>query len=188
MLDYKTMKDKLQSSLSMKRYIHTMGVVDEAVKLSKVYDVDTEKVKIAALLHDCAKDYPADMKIRLCKEFHVEIDDIMKKQTDLVHSFLGAKVAKREYNVTDHEVLDAIRYHTTGKAGMTMLDKIVFIADYIEPNRKDFDGLEEVRALAYTNIDLAVKETLEYTIEYEEQRGRILHPLTTEALEDYKNL
>jgi nicotinate-nucleotide adenylyltransferase len=188
MLDYKTMQDKLQSSLSMKRYIHTMGVVEEAIKLSNIYGVDQDKAKIAALLHDCAKDYPDDMKRRLCKEFHVEIDDIMKSQIDLVHSFLGAKVAKREYNVSDYEILEAIRYHTTGKASMSMLEKIVFIADYIEPNRKEFDGLKEIRILAYTNIDLAVKKALEYTIAYTEQRGRILHPLTLEALEDYKKL
>lgn len=188
MLDYKTMQDKLQSSLSMNRYIHTLAVVDEAVKLSKVYGVDTEKARIAALLHDCAKDYPDDMKMRLAKEFHVEMDDIIKSQIDLVHSFLGAKVAKREYNVVDYEILEAIRYHTTGKKSMSMLDKIIFIADYIEPNRKVFDGLNEIRALVCTNIDLAVKKALEHTIAYTKQRDRILHPLTLEALEDYKNL
>jgi nicotinate-nucleotide adenylyltransferase len=188
MLDYKTMQDKLQSSLSMKRYIHTIGVVDEAVKLANIYGVDPDKARVAALLHDCAKDYPDDMKKRLCKEFHVELDDIMKSQIDLAHSFLGAKVAKREYDVSDYEILEAIRYHTTGKVSMSMLDKIIFIADYIEPNRKDFEGLKEIRALAYTDIDLAVKKALEQTITYTEERGKILHPLTLEALEDYKNL
>lgn len=188
MLDYKTMQSKLQSALSMKRYVHTMGVVDEAIKLATLYGQDIEKAKIAALLHDCAKDYPDNMKIRLCKEFHVDIDNIMKTQIDLVHSFLGAKIAKREYNVNDKDILEAIRYHTTGKKDMTMLDKIIFIADYIEPSRKQFEELDEIRQLAYTDIDKAVKLGLESTIKYIQEKGELLHPLTLEALEDYKNL
>lgn len=187
MLDYKTMHDKLQSALSIKRYIHTMGVVDEAVKLAKLYGEDIEKIKTAALLHDCAKDYPNDMKKRLCKEFHIPLDDIMKAQIDLTHSFLGAKIAKREYNVKDGDILEAIRYHTTGKKSMTMFDKIIFVADVIEASRT-FNGVQEIRQLAYTDINQAVKLCLERTIEYTKQKGNILHPLTLEALEDYKNL
>ena len=81
----------------------------------------------------------------------------MKKQIDLTHPFLGAEVAKREYGVEDEEILEAIRWHTTGKPDMTVLDKIIFIADYIEPNRKKFDGLETARKLAYEDLDKAMK-------------------------------
>lgn len=187
MLDYKTMQDKLQSSLSVKRYIHTIGVVDEAIKLAQLYGEDIEKIRIAALLHDCAKDYPNDMKKRLCKEFHVSLDDIMKAQIDLAHSFLGAKIAKREYNVNDKDILEAIRYHTTGKKGMTMFDKIIFIADTIESSRT-FNGIQEIRKLAYIDINQAVKLTLERIIEYTREKGSLLHPLTLEAMEEYNNL
>lgn len=188
MLDYKVMQDKLQSALTIKRYIHTTGVVDEAIKLAKYYNVDVEKAKIAALLHDCAKCYPDEMKKRLCREFHIELDEIMKSQIDLAHSFLGAKIAKSEYGVTDKDILEAIRYHTTGKKNMSMLDKIIFIADYIEPNRKNFEGLDEIRSLAYTDIDKALKKCLENTIQHTLKKGELLHPLTCEALEDYKNI
>ena len=186
MLDFNTIEGRLQSALSIKRYIHTKGVVREAQKLAQKYGADVEKAKLAALLHDCAKCYPEDMTRRFCKEYHVEIDDCIKEQIDLAHGYLGAKVAKREYGIDDKEILDAIRYHTFGRKGMTLLDKIIYIADYIEPNRKDFDGLKEAREMAYIDIDKAVKLALEQTIEYNEKKGRIIHPMSLEALEDYK--
>ncbi len=187
MLDTEKIKEKLQSSLSIERYIHTLGVAEEAKKLAAVYG-DGELVKkaeYAGLLHDCAKDYPADMKRRFCKEYHIPVDDIMKKQIDLTHPFLGAEVAKREYGVEDEEILEAIRWHTTGKPDMTVLDKIIFIADYIEPNRKKFDGLETARKLAYEDLDKAMKYILESTIEYVKERNRNLHPYSIKALEYY---
>ncbi len=188
MLSFNTMERKLQSALSLERYIHTMGVVKTAVKMAEFYNVDKNKAYAAALLHDCAKDYPADMKRRFCKEFHVPVDEIMLNQIDLTHSFLGAEVAKREYGVTDEEILDAIRFHTTGRINMTMLEKIIFIADYIEPKRKSFDGLEKARELAFIDTDKAMKFILEEVIEYIKERKMQLHPLSLEALEYYKNL
>ncbi len=189
MLDIDTMKEKLQSSLSIERYIHTLGVTEEAKKLAKQFGRENmvEKAEVAALLHDCAKDYPNDLKLRLCREYHVPLDDIMKKNTELIHPFLGAEIAKREYLVDDEEILDAIRYHTTGKKQMSLLDKIIFIADYIEPNRKPFEGIDEARKIAYTDLDLAMKFILERTIGYVKEKNRLLHPLSEEALEYYKN-
>lgn len=189
MLDKSVMQEKLQSSLSIKRYIHTLGVMKEAKKLAKIYGNDelVEKSEVAGLLHDCAKDYPVDLKKRLCKEYHVPIDDIMKAQMDLTHPFLGAEVAKREYLVDDEDILDAIRYHTTGRKDMSLLEKIVFVADYIEENRKPFDGLDEAKRLAYIDLDLAMKFILENTIKHVEERKLKLHPLSLEALEYYKN-
>ena len=147
MLSFLTSERKLQSALSLERYIHTMGVVKEAKKLAERYDADIEKASYAALLHDCAKDYPKDMKLRFCKEYHIPVDDVMAKNIDLVHQFLGAEVAKREYLVEDEEILNAIKYHTTGKPDMTLLEKIIFIADYIEEGRKKFDTLDEAENL-----------------------------------------
>lgn len=189
MLDIKTMQEKLQSALSVERYIHTLGVMDEAIKLAETFGTEKvrDKARVAALLHDCAKDYPNDMKKRLAKEYHVPLDEIMKKNTQLIHPFLGAEVAKREYLVEDEEILDAIRYHTTGKKQMSLLDKIIFVADYIEPNRKPFPELEEARRLAYMDLDLAMKWILENTISYVKEKKRVLHPLSVEALEYYKN-
>ena len=189
MLSIETMQEKLQSALSVKRYIHTMGVAEEAVRLAEIYGTakDQQKARVAGLLHDCAKDYPKEMRLRFCKEYHVPVDEIMEKQTDLIHPFLGAEVAKREYLVDDPEILDAIRYHTTGRPNMSLLEKIIFIADYIEPNREKFDGLDEARRLAYTDLDMTMRYILENTIEFVKARGRLLHPLSLQALEYYKN-
>ena len=190
MLSIETMQEKLQSAISVKRYIHTLGVADEAVKLAEIYGTarDQQKARVAGLLHDCAKDYPESMRQRFCKEYKVKTDEIMNKQTDLIHPFLGAEVAKREYQVMDEDVLNAIRFHTTGRPNMSLLEKIVFIADYIEPNREKFGGLDEARRLAYLDLDKAMAYILENTIEYVKARGRLLHPLSQEALEYYKNL
>ena len=189
MLPIETMREKLQSALSVKRYIHTMGVAEEAIKLAEIYGTqkDQQKAQVAGLLHDCAKDYPEEMRLRFCQEYKVKLDDVMERQTDLIHPFLGAEVARREYLVTDGEILDAIRYHTTGRADMSLLERIIFIADYIEPNREKFEGLEEARRLAYLDLDMAMRYILEETIAFVKQRGRLLHPLSLEALEYYKN-
>ena len=187
MLTFLTSERKLQSALSIERYIHTVGVVKEAKKLAKRYGADVEKAAYAALLHDCAKDYPNDMKLRFCREFHVKTDEFMLQVPDLTHPFLGAEVAKREYLVEDEEILDAIRYHTTGRANMTLLEKIIFIADYIEEGRKKFDSLEEARKLAYEDIDKTMAFVLFHTIEYVKLRNRPMHPLSVEAYEFYKD-
>lgn len=188
MLSVETMQEKLQSALSVKRYIHTLGVAEEAVKLAQIYGSvqEQQKARVAGLLHDCAKDYPESMRLRFCREYKVKTDEIMNKQTDLIHPFLGAEVAKREYQVMDEDVLNAIRYHTTGRKEMSLLEKIVFVADYIEPNREKFGALEEARRLAYLDLDKAMKYILENTIEYVRARGRLLHPLSAEALEYYR--
>lgn len=186
MLSFLTSERKLQSALSLERYIHTMGVVKEAKKLAKRYNADVEKASYAALLHDCAKDYPKDMKLRFCKEYHIPVDDVMAQNVDLVHQFLGAEVAKREYLVEDEEILNAIKYHTTGRPDMTLLEKIIFIADYIEEGRKKFDTLDEARKLAYEDIDKTMAFILKNTIEYVKEKNKALHPLSVEALEYYK--
>lgn len=188
MLDLITTERKLQSALSIERYIHTMGVVKTALKLADTYGADSYKVQAASLLHDCVKDYPDDMKRRFCKEFHVEVDEIMLSCIDLTHAFLGSEVAKREYGVVDEEILDAIRYHTTGRKNMGIIEKIVFIADYIEPNRKSFDTLEEARKLAFEDIDKAMAFILKCTIDYVNERNRPLHPLSVGAFEYYSGL
>ena len=189
MLTTDVMKEKLQSALSVKRYIHTMGVAEEAMKLAEIYGTaqDRKKAEVAGLLHDCAKNYPNDLKIRLCKEYHIPLDDVLKEQKDLIHPFLGAEIAKREYLVDDEDILNAIRYHTTGRKEMSLLEKIIFLADYIEPNRTTFDGLEEARRLSYLDLDMAMRYTLEHTISYVKQRKLKLHALSLEALEYFKN-
>ena len=186
MLTYHDMKEKLQSALSPKRFIHTLGVVETALQLGHIYNIDEEKVKIAALLHDCAKDFPDHLKVRLCKEYHISLDPIMLRDIELCHSFLGAEIAKREYGVKDEDILNAIRYHTTGRRNMSKLEKVIYLADYIEPNRISFKGLDEVRKSALSNLDQSVGLALKNTIDYIKKDNQMLHPLTREALESLK--
>ena len=133
-------KNKLKSTLSEKRYKHSLGVCDEAVKLAEKYGADTEKAYTAGILHDCAKGYDTDEQIELCQKYGVVLDDITLACKPVIHAPLGAKIAKTEYGVNDKDVLDAIMCHTVAKENMSLLDKIIYIADMIEPMR-DFDGV-----------------------------------------------
>lgn len=186
MLNDDEIKQKLQSSLSPKRFLHTLGVVEVAEKLAHLYELDMDKAKISALLHDCAKDIPNQVKIRFCKEYHIDLDSIMKDNIDLCHSFLGAEIAKREYHIMDEEILNAIRFHTTGRSYMTKLEKVIYIADYTEPNRTHFKGLEGIREVANNDLNQAMILALINTINFIEENNGVIHPLTLEAL-DYFN-
>lgn len=177
---------KLHSVLTPKRYKHTQGVAQESIQLAKRYGADSDKAYIAGLLHDCAKCFTDEEKLVLCDKYNLVLDDILKSQPDLTHSFLGAKIAQEEYGIQDSEILDAIAYHTTGRPNMSLLEKIVFIADYIEPNREYFEGLDKVRELAYKDIDKAIIYSLESTINYNKNKKRIIHPLSIAALDYLK--
>lgn len=177
---------KLHYVLTPKRYKHTQGVAQESLQLAKRYGANTDKAYLAGLLHDCAKCLTDEEKLKLCDEYNIKLDDILKTQPDLTHSFLGAKIAEEEYNIKDKEILDAIAYHTTGRPNMSLLEKIVFIADYIEPNRDYFEGLDKVRDLAYKDINKAVIYALESTMNYNKNKRRIIHPLGIKALEYLK--
>lgn len=177
---------RIYKMLTPVRFAHTQGVCEEAVRLAEKYGVDRQKAIIAALLHDCAKNIPENETRRLCKKYDIKLDDILDKQIYLAHSFLGAKIAKHEFNVSDKEILNAIKYHTTGRSNMSVLEKVIYIADYIEPNREYFDGLSELRVLAYEDLDKAMHLGLKINEENLTLRGRIIHPLSVEALDYYK--
>ena len=116
------------------------------------YGEDIEKAQVAGLLHDCAKCIPNDKKIRMCKERQIEISKVELKSPFLLHSKLGAYLAKEKYGVEDPDILSAIMWHTTGRPNMTRLEKIVFTADYIEPQRCKAENLPQVRRLAFHDL------------------------------------
>lgn len=182
-VNIKEIEKKLRKALTDKRYIHTQGVAEEAVKLAEHYGTNKDKALVAALLHDCAKCHTNDQIIKMCKNYGVYLDDIMKARPIIAHGFLGAEVAKKEYNINDEEIINAIKYHTTGKANMSLIEKIVYAADCIEPNRDAYPGLEDVRKLAYVDIDKALIKALNNTIDENKSNGRLIHPLSYEALE-----
>ena len=177
---------RLQKTLSGRRFIHTKGVAEESVKLARVHGADEKKAYIAGLLHDCAKDIPNKEKIELCKKYGVPIDKVLAEQPDLLHQFLGAELAKNIYGIVDKEILDAIRCHTTGRPDMDILEKIIYLADFFEPSRRFYEGRDEIRALAYKDLDKAVAFSLKHTIEFNEGKKRLIHPLGKSALEFYK--
>ncbi len=161
----KEMKEELKKSLSKKRYIHTLGVVKSARELASQYGADKEKAALAALLHDCAKELKlADMQ-QLVRVHEQAVDEDMFHNGALLHGLAGMILAKEKYGITDPDVLEAIRVHTTGKEHMSILDKVVFLADYIEENR-DFPGVEELREASSIDLDRAVLLGYDNTIHF----------------------
>ena len=163
---YRSIRKKMKKELDPERYRHTLGVAYTAQCLAMRYGYDLEKAYLAGLLHDCAKCIPDKDRIPLCKEWNIELSDVEKKNHSLLHAKMGAYLAEKKYDITDEEVLLAIRYHTTGRAGMTTLEKIVFTADFIEPNRNPFPKLAEIRETAFVNIDKAIGMIARSTIDY----------------------
>jgi len=175
---------RLKNVLSEKRYIHTLNVAELAVKLAAVHGADGEKALLAGLLHDCAKCLTdAEMK-KLCKEYGIKADKIHKENINLIHSFVGAEIAKRKYGVRDGDVLNAIRYHTTGRGGMSLLEKIICVADYTEPGREFHDGLDEIRETAYNNLDKALYMCIESAVGYNIKKGKPIIGLSYEVLKE----
>lgn len=151
MIDIEQIKIELEKSVGAKLCGHCIRTMEEAEKLAIVYSVDVEKAKLAGLLHDCGK--------------------LWNKHFDnLMHAKIGAELAKNTYNIEDVDILNAIRYHTTGRETMSILEKIIYIADKIEPNR-NFEGVEEMRVLAYENINEAIIKSLMSTIAYVKQKN-----------------
>lgn len=173
----KEIEFKLINNIGINRYNHSLSVMKVAMKLADTYGADIEKAKIAGLLHDCAKYNDNTYLLKRLKDSDIILDNIMLNNTELIHGPLGAVIAEKEYHIKDMEILDAIRYHTTGRANMTLLDKIIYLADYIEPGRK-FPGVDKVREISYVNIDKALIRALNNTIRYLIDLNKEIHPDT----------
>ncbi len=178
----KPLKDKLTNS----RYEHTLGVEYTAASLAMCYSADIFKAEMAGLLHDCAKCYSEDFLIEVCKRNDIPISDIEYKLPYLLHAKVGAFLAKDTYGIDDEEILSAIKYHSTGRENMTLLEKIVFVADYIEPRRDLAPNLVEIRKMAYNDIDTAVLMILEDTLNYLRTQSGEIDPATEETYNYYK--
>lgn len=175
------MLSQLKNILTEHRYLHSLGVIETAIKMADIFGVDMEKAETAALLHDCAKQIPHETQLLMCREYNIPLDEIKEKQLGLLHAELGAYLAERDYGIKDEEVLDAIRYHTLGRENMTNLEKILYLADIIEPNRKDFAGLSELRELCFTDLEKALARGFALSISHINRMGNILHPQTIDA-------
>jgi predicted HD superfamily hydrolase involved in NAD metabolism len=183
--DVKSIKKSLKKELDYNRYTHTIGVAYTATSLSMRYDYDLKKAEVAGLLHDCAKSLAHKRKIEICMANNISITDIEVNHPDLLHAKVGAFLAKDQYKIMDPDILNAILYHTTGRPNMTLLEKIIFISDYIEPNRKERARLKEIRSLAFIDMDVCLAKILEDTIEYIELKNKLFDPLTEETYQFY---
>lgn len=179
-MTFDKMRENLKLTLSRERFRHSEEVMNEALRLAEFYKVNIEKARIAGLLHDCARDAGKDEIYKVFEKYNVVLDDIQKKTPVLLHSILGSFYAREYYEVEDKEILDAIYWHTTGRAGMTMLEKIIFVADYIESGR-NFEGVEEARKQAYKDIERCIVICCDLTIRYILQKGKLLHPYIIET-------
>lgn len=183
-MDFSQMKEQLRQSLQPKRFEHSVAVSETAVALARHYGVDEDKAALAGLLHDCARKYSTKDFVEVSKKLGVPLTDIEKAQPILIHAILGPIVAKRDYGVTDEEVLSAMRYHTTGKAHMTALEKIIYLADLTEPHR-DFPTVDEMRRLTMKDLDEAMIAAYANTMEYLMHQHLLIHP---DCLDGYNEL
>jgi len=182
------MQDALKDHLSHERFHHTMGVMYTCTSLAMCHGCDLIKAQVAGLLHDCAKCIPTHKKLKICKKNDIRLSSYEEENEALLHAKVGVYIAKKKYDITDMEILSAIRYHTTGKPDMTTLEKIVYIADYIEPGRFKARNLPLVRKTAFQDLDETMYIILRDTLNYLKGTDGMLDPATAKAYDYYKAL
>ncbi|MCF0145887.1 MAG: HD domain-containing protein [Eubacterium sp.] len=178
-------EQELRDVLKPGRFRHTMGVTYTACALAMCYGTDMDQARAAGLLHDAAKYIPPKKKLQMCSERNIPVSEAEMQNPELLHAKLGAVVAEEDYGVKDPEVLEAIRCHTTGKPDMSILDKILFISDYIEPNRDKAPHLQEIRRLAFTDPDDCIRKILEDTLSYLSTTSSVIDPMTQQTYDTY---
>lgn len=180
-MDLNNILKKLEKMLPNHRMIHSEGVAKSAIRLSEIYEYDKKKAYLAGILHDCAKYLNEEEVNYFVDKYNIELDEYEKNNIALSHSIIGSVIAKKEFETQDEEVIEAIRYHTTGKQNMSKLEKIIYMADLIEDNR-EYPGVEELRQLAYNKqMDEALLKSFDNTIKLVIERKQTIHPRTIEA-------
>ena len=183
-MDLQKMKDTLAGNLTRHRYAHTLGVADTAKRLAVRFGVDEEKAYLAGILHDCAKWMDVPQMMSVMREMNVTPDEAEKETPAVLHAPAGKACAMRDFGITDSDVLEAIRTHTVGGAGMSALQKLIYLSDFIEPGREEFPGLKEVRAIAETDLNAAVLACANLTMNYVNETGRKMHPATAAMMKE----
>jgi|HigsolmetaAR204D_1030405.scaffolds.fasta_scaffold06185_3 predicted HD superfamily hydrolase involved in NAD metabolism len=180
--DREALLAQVRAQMNEKRYRHTLGVAESARELAVRYGADPDKAELAGYLHDYCKCWPVD-RMRELLVRHDFPEELINGEKELWHAFAAAIVIQTDLDVQDVEILQAVRYHTTGRPGMTLLEKVVCVADYIEPNR-DFPGVEEIRRLAKEDLDTALAVALGGTIQFLIEKKKTVYPLTLLAYND----
>ena len=187
----KKIKKYLKKHLTKERYHHTVGVAYTAMSMAMKYNPQPDnnefmiKAEIAGLLHDCAKCMDNDKKIRICNKNQISYSKLDAENPYLLHGKVGAYIARKEFDILDEDILNAITWHTTGRPDMSLLEKIIFVADYIEPSRRPIPELNLIRQLAFTDIDQAVIKILENTLKYLNEKGNPIDDMTQKTYDSY---
>lgn len=185
MKDAKAIRRAIEKVQDEKRFEHTLGVVYTAMSLAMRYDVSIKDAEIAGLLHDCAKCMEDDKKIAFCEKHNISFSEIERANPYLLHAKVGSFLAMETYHINDTNIINAILNHTTGRPNMTMLEKIVFVADYIEPNRKQAPNLAQIRKLAFIDLDKALLMILRDTLSYLNSIDSEIDPMTQKTYDYY---
>lgn len=185
-----SLRKEMEKTQDKKRYEHTLGVTYTAASLAMCQQgatlEDVKRAEIAGILHDCAKGMSNEKKIKLCKKRGLEISLAEERNPFLLHAKTGAYLAREKYDISDEDILNAIRFHTTGRPGMSLLEKIIFVSDYIEPGRTHSVRLPELRRLAFLDLDKAFLEILKDTLQYLQTTENEIDPMTQKTYDYYK--
>jgi predicted HD superfamily hydrolase involved in NAD metabolism len=177
---FEKLRCEVQKRVTPKRYTHILGVEEKAVELGKRYQADENKLRIAAILHDVAKSMQVDELEKICREnFSAELTEEDLKITEILHGFVGSIIARKEFGIDDTEILDAIKYHTIGKKGLSIVGRIIYIADGIEKNR-DYPGVEYLREMTNKDLNQGIICEIDHKAEYLKSVGGKLHKNTLE--------
>ncbi len=187
-IDIEELQKKMKKRLPRKRYQHTQGVRYTAAALAMRYGADIQAASIAGLLHDCAKYLSEEEILEECKRYQIPCSGTEREKPYLLHAKLGACYARQKYKIDREDILLAIQYHTTGRPGMSLLEKIIFTADYIEPGRKPLPGLPAIRQMAFCDLDEAVYMILRDTLDYLEHSDRVIDDTSRQSFDYYQKL
>ena len=185
-VDIKKIRKKMEKTLDPKRFEHTLGVAYTAAALAMCYEVDINKAQTAGLLHYCAKCMSNEKKLLICEKHHIPVNDVEKKNPFLLHAKVGSYLAMKQFCIHDQDIINAILNHTTGRPGMSQLEKIIYIADYIEPGRKQAPNLTQVRRMAFQDLDKALLQILGDTLKYLNSIYSPIDPMTQKTYEFYQ--
>lgn len=174
--------EAVSEQMPTKRWKHTLGVMETSILLAQQYGADPERAETAAILHDVAKYWPVERMKEIIEQNQLNLD-LLEYDKQLWHSEVGAFVAEKDYGITDPDIINAIRYHTSGRVDMSLLEKIVCLADYIEPGR-DFPGVEKIRELAKVSLEEGLLAGFDSTISLLLEKRRVVFPLTMLARND----
>lgn len=187
----KRIKKYLKKHLTKDRYHHTLGVASTAVAMAMRYNPDPsnsnfiKRAELAGLLHDCAKCMDNNKKLRICEKNNLSCSSFEKSHPYLLHGKVGAYIAQTKFKIEDNDILQAITWHTTGRPDMSLLEKIIFIADYIEPSRNPIPELNLIRQLAFVDIDKAMEKILSNTLKFLESKGNPIDKMTQTTYDSY---